>query len=341
MKKIITVLAIFISFSALAQDFHYSQFYNSPLTCNPGNTGVFNGDIRVYTMYRMQWFTVTNPYKTFSIALDAPIFKKRMATDDFFAAGLIINRDNQSPARIRTNSYNGLISYTKYLGGTRKNDVTVGYEVGYAIKTASYGGATWDSQWDGTNYNPGYGVNESGGGGRGFFDMSAGVVWNYRNTHFLRSAMGFSIHHFTFPNVTIKGRRDRQLPQLAYHWNIHKKKSEGSNTTYEPSFMAALQGTSLLAIGGLNVKYVLEQGSRYTANQRDKAVHFGIFYRFRDAAFVTFGYDYIDFAFSVAYDINISGLIPASKSVGGFELRLQYKGFFKNSTSKRGTQRFL
>ncbi len=343
MKKIVTVIigSILISFFSFAQDFHYSQFYNSPLTCNPANTGVFNGDIRVYTMYRLQWFTVTNPFKTLTIAVDAPIFKKRMAGDDFFAAGLNINRDNQGPTKIKTNTYHGLISYTKYFGGRQKHDLTVGYEIGYAIKSASYGGVTWDSQWDGVNYNSGYGVNESAAGGKGYLDMSTGIVWNFRTTHLFRSALGFSFHHFTFPNVTIKGGRDKLLPQFAVHWNMNYKLSETSNTTLEPSIMAAQQGTSLLFNGGCNVKYVLQEASRYTDFQQDRAIHIGIFYRLRDAAFVTFGLDYAAFNFSIAYDINISGLTPASKSVGGLEFRLQYRGFFKNINAKRSSVRFI
>ncbi len=105
--------------------------------------------------------------------------------------------------------------------------------------------------------------------------------------------------------------------------------------------MAAQQGTSLLINGGCNVKYVLQERSRYTSYQNDRAVHFGIFYRFRDAAFVTLGLDYSQFNFSVAYDINISGLTPASKSVGGFEFRLQYRTFFKNLNAKRSSVRFM
>ncbi len=342
MKKIVTLfIGYIICFSALAQDFHYSQFYLSPLTTNPGNTGVFNGDIRVYTMYRMQWFTVTNPYKTFTIAVDGPIFKKRMVGDDYFAAGLDINRDNQGPTHIRTNSYNGLISYTKFIGGRQKHDITIGFEAGYAIKNAAYGGVTWDSQWDGTNYNPGFGVNESGAGGRGYLDMSTGLVWNFRTTHLFRSALGFSLHHFTAPNFTIRGGRDKQIPQLAVNWNINYKLSETSNTTLEPSLIVAQQGTSLLINGGCNVKYVLQERSRYTSFQNDRAVHFGIFYRFRDAAFVTLGLDYSQFSFSVAYDINISGLTPASHSVGGLEFRLQYRTFFKNLNAKLSSVRFM
>ncbi len=344
MKKLkLLVLILFGVFSnSFAQDRHYSQFYADPLGINPGNTGAFNGDLRAYTVYRMQWFTVTNPFKTFTIAVDAPIFKKKMRRDDYFAAGILIANDNVGSPRLNTMSYNALVSYTKYIGGKQKHDITLGYKIGYNIKTVSTGAATWDSQWDGTNYNPAYGVSESGGGGIGYLDMSTGLVWNFRTTHLFRSALGFSFDHFTMPNVSIHGGRDMLIPKLGVQWNIGYKLSETSNTTLLPSLMVAQQGSSLLINGGVNVKYVLQEHSLYTNNQTDKAFYIGVFYRFRDAAFVTFRYDYASFSFSAAYDANLSALLPATKSVGGFEIALRYRGFLgKNLNSKRSTVRFF
>lgn len=340
--KSLFVIMMMAGLSASAQDRHYSQFYAAPLNANPGNTGVFNGDIRAYTMYRMQWFTVTNPYKTYTIAVDGPIFKKKMLSEDFFAAGLEVTTDNVGSPRLKTKTFNALVSFTKYIGGRQKHNITLGYEIGYAIKTVTTGGLTWDSQWDGTNYNPAFGVNEGGGGAAGYIDMSTGLVWNFTTTHLFRSSLGFSFHHFTAPANSIHGGPERLIPKFGVQWNIDYKLSETSNTTLKPSLIAYQQGTSLLIVGGLNVKYVLEQHSRYTNNQQDKAFYIGGFYRFRDAAYVTIGYDYDGFMFSAAYDVNLSGLIPASKTVGGFELAIQYKGFLgKNKMTKRSSVRFM
>jgi type IX secretion system PorP/SprF family membrane protein len=346
MKNIKSILAIFIlaCTGASAQDRHFSQFYAAPLNANPGNVGVFNGDIRAYTIYRMQWFTVTNPYKTFTIALDGPIFKKKMrpGNNDFFSAGLEVTNDNVGSPRLKTNTFNALVSFTKFIGGRQHHNITLGYEIGYAIKSVSTGALTWDSQYDGTSYNPAVGVNEGGGGAAGYLDMSTGLVWNFTTTHLFRSALGFSFHHFTAPANSIHGGPERLIPKIGVQWNIDYKLSETSNTTLQPSIIAYQQGTSLLLNGGCNVKYVLEEHSRYTNNQQDKAFYIGAFYRFRDAAYVTIRYDYDGFAFSAAYDINISGLTPASKSVGGFELAITWKGVLgANKLAKKSSVRFM
>jgi type IX secretion system PorP/SprF family membrane protein len=346
MKKItlFTIATLGFCLPAISQDKHYSQFYLAPIMENPGNTGVFNGDIRAYTLYRMQWFTVTNPFKTFNIAVDGRILKKKMTGDDFFAAGLNISTDNEGPARLKTSSYNADLSFTKYIGGRQHHNITLGYEIGYNIKSISMGGVKWDSQYDPASgtYNPAFGSGEPAAGAKGYLDMSTGLVWNFTTTHLFRSSLGFSLSHFLAPNVSIHGGNDRLIPKFGVQWNIGYKLSETSNTTLLPSLCAYQQGTSLLLNGGLNVKYVLEERSRYTTAQTDKAVYFGIFYRFRDAAFLTFRYDYSDFSASIAYDINVSTLTPVSKTVGGFELMLMYRGILgKNKLAKRTSVRFM
>ncbi|MDQ3048727.1 MAG: PorP/SprF family type IX secretion system membrane protein [Bacteroidota bacterium] len=345
MKKLTSlVLALCLATTVFGQDFHFSQFYAAPTYQNPGNTGVFNGDVRAYTLYRMQWFTVATPYKTFNVAVDGPIFKNKMKGDDFFAAGVNFFNDNQGDVRMKLNSFNALVSYTKFIGGRHKHNITLGYTIGYNIKSAALGGLKYNSQYDQSTgtYNPAYGSGEPGGGAAGYMDMSTGIVWNFTTTHLFRSSLGFSFHHFTAPNTSIRGGVDLLLPKFGVQWNIGYKLSETSNTTLLPSIMAYQQGTSLLLNGGLNVKYVLEERSRYTDHQTDKAFYIGAFYRFRDAFFVTFRYDYMDFSGSLAYDVNISGLSPASKTVGGFELMLSYKGIFgKNKLSKRSSVRFM
>ena len=57
MKKLyFSLLACFTIWAAGAQDVHYTQFYNSPLTTNPALTGVFNGSYRIGAIYRCRQF---------------------------------------------------------------------------------------------------------------------------------------------------------------------------------------------------------------------------------------------------------------------------------------------
>jgi hypothetical protein len=81
-KNIIFLIAAFAlcSLTTIAQDLHFSQFFNSPLTTNPANTGFIpDADYRVGGNYRNQWSSVmAQPYKTMSLFADAQVFRERM-----------------------------------------------------------------------------------------------------------------------------------------------------------------------------------------------------------------------------------------------------------------------
>ena len=57
--------ALLLSGALGAQDLHFSQFFNSPLTTNPANTGFIpDANYRVGINYRSQWTSVPAPYTT-------------------------------------------------------------------------------------------------------------------------------------------------------------------------------------------------------------------------------------------------------------------------------------
>lgn len=328
--------------SLYAQDPHFSQFFYAPLTTNPANTGVFNGDVRVATLYRMQWFTVTNPYKTASVSLDAPLFRSRMNRNDFFSGGFNVINDGHGSANITTSTYNALISYTKYLGGKKSNYLTFGYTAGYGMRTAGLDGLKYESQYDPNTggYSSAYGINEQNSGTTAFIDMSTGLLWSFSSDRKLRNSLGVSVHHLTAPNISILGRTDKLLRKYSFQWNAAYKLGNNSNAELLPAFLFAKQGKALLINAGANVKYLLQERSRYTNYHNERSMSIGLFYRFRDAAYLNLRLDFEDFAFAAAYDINISGLTPASRTIGGFEFMLQYRGAFgfKQNTKRASTQ---
>ena len=68
-------ILMFIPFTSLkSQDLHFSQFFNSPLTTNPANTGFIpDADYRLGLHYRTQYSNIMAvPYRTMSIFADAP-----------------------------------------------------------------------------------------------------------------------------------------------------------------------------------------------------------------------------------------------------------------------------
>src|SRR5829696_10348750 len=91
LKVLLVAAGCQLSTVSFAQDLHFSQFFEAPLLRNPSLAGIFTGDIRVQAVYRDQWNTVTNAYKTGSLngEYKMPIGK----ANDFVTAGLQILYD--------------------------------------------------------------------------------------------------------------------------------------------------------------------------------------------------------------------------------------------------------
>src|SRR5436189_6192280 len=79
--------------SVKAQNLHFSQFFNSPLTTNPANTGFIpDADYRIGALYRNQWSSIMQvPYKTMSVFGDAQLFRDRLENGWLGVGGVILS----------------------------------------------------------------------------------------------------------------------------------------------------------------------------------------------------------------------------------------------------------
>src|SRR5215217_3866892 len=56
--------------SAAQTDPHFTQNYTYPMYINPAMTGGSDGEYRVSAIYRSQWGSVGNPYRTAGVSFD-------------------------------------------------------------------------------------------------------------------------------------------------------------------------------------------------------------------------------------------------------------------------------
>jgi hypothetical protein len=58
--RIIILIISMLPIAAMAQDLHFSQWFNSPLTTNPANAGFIpDADYRFGANYRNQWSSIS------------------------------------------------------------------------------------------------------------------------------------------------------------------------------------------------------------------------------------------------------------------------------------------
>jgi hypothetical protein len=82
-----------------------------------------------------------------------------------------------------------------------------------------------------------------------------------------------------------------------------------------------------LTIQGKYREYMVGSSLKYTLVNRlgtYRAVYAGLWYRNRDAAFLSLGMDYQNWFVGLSYDINFSSLAVASNARGGMEIAVRY-----------------
>src|SRR5690606_34282680 len=114
---IIFTLCIFLSFQAMGQDVHFTQYYSSPLTMNPANTGLLNCDWRVAANYRDQWGSInSNPYTTGTVSYDMSLLKDKFGNGNALGIGLLGLYDKSGAGAFQNVTAGLSLAYHQHLG---------------------------------------------------------------------------------------------------------------------------------------------------------------------------------------------------------------------------------
>jgi type IX secretion system PorP/SprF family membrane protein len=333
MKTIIKMLfrnflaSFVLTASVNAQDIHFSQFSQTPLLLNPALTGVFNGDQRVYLNYKDQWKSVTTPYKTAAVSIDAGLMKKKWEKA-FLGAGLFVYNDKAGDASLATTQIN--LSVSSIIALSENHKVSAGLQGGYAQRSISPSNQKWDNQWNGSSFDPNANSGETNNfSSFGFGDFTAGANYNFSNSSSTMSSndrlainIGAAYHHLNKPQQVFVNADKLHSKLSVYADGFIGIKN--FNLAIVPSVMVLSQGPSKEINAGTMIRYTIQEGSRFTGIFKELAVSMGGYYRVKDAIVPTFLIEYANYAIGMSYDVNISSLKTASGGRGGFEIMLRY-----------------
>jgi type IX secretion system PorP/SprF family membrane protein len=299
-----------------AQDIHFSQYYFSPLSLNPANTGNFLGDYRVAMNYRSQWRDIQKAYKTISLGGEANIYPANQHT----SVGLYILNDK---------SGGNLIVNKIFLSGAIHKKISgvnlhFGVQPGIVLKSIDFNAHTFPNQmnWDKgqfdnslNNYEP-YTSQKTN-----YFDLNAGAGASARVGKF-EAGLYFAMFHITQPKETFYASSNKLVMRQLYNFDAKYYATE-KITLNLYSMMAATTKASDW-VTGLNVEYNLNKTPFFT-----NAVFVGFMWRdglhrVSDAGIVTCGLKYKNYTAGFSYDINISQLHTATDYRGATEFALIY-----------------
>lgn len=330
MKRILYLAFMLLmpSYSAWAQDIHFSQFDQTPQLLNPGLTGVFAGDARVAANYRDQWGSIDNPYRTFAFNYDHRLFHNKWKKASL-AVGLAAFRDEAGDLGLHTTS--AVISISGTINLNKEQSLTAGIQSGMLYRGINTAGMVWGNQYDGQNHDP---TANSGEVDRfnAFVqpDVSLGIAWNFmgeegfNHNKDLRFTVGTGLFHLNRPEQMFNlGVSDN----LHIKWTLHGNGlvGLGSGKSFAvPMVMFALQGPSTEFIFGGMYRYLLKDAAKVTGFVRGAAISAGATYRWGDAITPMIMVELDRFALGVSYDVNVSGLTAASAYQGGLEITLRF-----------------
>lgn len=318
MKISITGLIIYVlTINCIsAQDVHISQFQYARLHINPALTGMFNGDKQVSLIHKQQYFSVPVDYLTFSGSYDVK-FRDCYDEGGFFSGGILFNYDQSGDSRLSLASLSLNGSYT--LPITSKFFVGGGAYVGGGQRSFSQKDLEWDSQWDGTIFDP---TRPSGETftrtSLAFLDVGVGVNGRLQGADRTKIDFGAGAFHLNQPGYSFYNDKDIKLPiRISYYFLGILKLGD----------FIDLYGNGLYQDQGPYAETVFSGGViLHLSNKkaRELELHLGGAGRIQDSwiPMIAIGYDGWRGGFS--YDMNTSPFKAATDEKGGPEFFLTY-----------------
>lgn len=311
-----TFYILFIYFLSInyinAQDIHFSQFFNSPLNLNPALTGGFNGDYRFVGNQRTQWKSVTTPYNTFGLSAEM----KGVLNHPNLNLGLTLYSDKAGDSEFGTLQVGPSISYTVNLKDS-VHFLTYGVHSAFTQRTINYNNLTFDNQYNGISYDPNAGNGELfANNGKNYINIHSGVSYQYNIALRKSITTGIALHNVNQPKQTFFSDNTVKLKQrLTLHaelsYMVHDKIDVIPRIQYQRQHKFR--------------EFIFGGAGKYYLNKGDyKAFYLGLWYRNKDATYLSAELDWRDFHFGISYDFNLSTLKTASNNKGGFEFSVIY-----------------
>ena len=323
MKKLKITLFILLGLvsRSLAQDPNFSQFFASPLTLNPASTGKFDGIFRVAGNYRNQWPTINNAYTTKTVSADFHVLSYQLADIDRFGVGLLALSDQNGNGALKTNQFSLSTAFHKGLDENGYHQIGVGFQGSYTDKRLDITNLDFEDELTALGFTgvtseifPQNGLNVK------YFDVNAGVLYNGSTNGYNNFYAGASMYHINRPKENFQGGQfylnSRTTLQAGGRLPLGQIDALHFSANY--SFQASATNLMFGAAFAKNLNY---------DELNPVNVYLGTWARFNnvvDAVIPYVGIEFGDFLFGATYDLNISGLQPASNLRGGIEISLIY-----------------
>ncbi|MBI3719202.1 MAG: PorP/SprF family type IX secretion system membrane protein [Sphingobacteriales bacterium] len=315
-------LASLLLNKAVAQtDPHFTQNYTYPMYINPAMTGGSDGDYRVSAIYRSQWGSISNPFRTVGVSFDT-------RTNKNIALGVNVQNQSAGDGGFNYLTASASVAYTGVKFGNDLNQrLVLAVQAGMINRRVDQSKFKWGEQWNPiTGYNPNNAISETfNTTSATALDMGAGAMY-YDATPDKKSNIfgGFSVYHINRPKDPIVYSSSAELSTIPLRFVLNGGISFNISEKFNvvPHVLYMQQGNAKEIMFGTYVRMNVNEETDFL---------FGGYYRNKDAVAPYAGIDYKNFTIGVSYDANISKLGAMTRNVNSFEISFTYT---KRSTDK-------
>jgi type IX secretion system PorP/SprF family membrane protein len=320
-----------------AQDFHFSQFYASPLTLNPALTGNFNGFYRITGIYRNQWPGLTNgkpAFSTPSIGIDLSLLKDKIK-NGALGVGLVFANDQQNGKTFNVNEILGSVAYNMTLGAKRRFQLGVGLQGGVVTAKVDFTQLQFNDGFDQSlTYNTSYSGEAFNSKPKMKGAFNAGIFAKYEFATGMRIYGGYSFNNASHykDNYLLNSLEQFNIPfrntlHGGFEFEIGNKAVLIPGILYQHSTADDAE-TEFGLTAGFHVVKSPDPAKRVT-------IFFGLWNRLNYENYTLIpkiGLEYKSFRAGFAYDAPLSQQRVDGSNIGGayaqaFELTLSYVGF--------------
>jgi type IX secretion system PorP/SprF family membrane protein len=326
--SVFAICSLLCAFSLHAQDLHFSQFFNSPLTTNPANTGFIpDADFRLGANYRNQWSTImTVPYKTTSIFGDAQLFRDKLENGWLGIGGLLLS-DEAGTGSLRSTKIYGSIAYHQQIGNSSL--LSAGFNVGWANKRIDQSKLKFPDQFDGKFFDNPFTAVTLNSTSASYMDVQAGMNYAYFPQENVYINAGYSIHHVNRPKETFfnDNTNNGRIPMRHIGFlNAILKVNE--RVIINPNIYFTTQAKSSELVLGMNGNYNLSEYG-------EKQLVAGLYYRLGDAIAPMVGIEVNNLKITFSYDATMSSLNKYNNYRGASEISIVKKGLYPQHENRQ------
>lgn len=314
MKKqvgIFCVTFLLFAWATKAQDIHFSSLNFNPMFSNPSMTGFMNSKLRVSSIFRNQWQSVSKGYNTFLASLEfQPYLSKNNKRG--FGVGFCFVNDVAGELSYGEKDISLNIAYFFAINREKSAFVSVGASVGrknwgYDLSNASFNRTgTYDDNITFDELHT--------------WDFSLGTSLQYNITEKKQLNIGFALFNINESKLGYFETSDKNTKiNRRYSTNISYLHDVSDRISIRPQVLYNNQHKYNELVYGTDFVFDLTGG---IFNQQFFSV--GLFARNVEAIIISPKYKFNNFLAGISYDVNISGLSKVSHTYGAIEFWLSY-----------------